>query len=524
VPAAEKQGFRRVLGSLARPPWSLAVLAWLTALLLQTGAFGTVDTSRRYQVTRALWRGELPVAPEDVGFGIVTATGAVHPWYGVGQSLIMLPGDLLASALTKLAGLGPPLRPKLEMAIVAAVTFPLITALTAVLAYTALREVGRFSERLAALGVVVWLLGTTVLHYVHVQFENSLDLLLYLVMIVHGVRWAEHGARRNLLWVALAAGLNLLVRVPNVVDAVLLVAAVTAARMPPGPERAPWLRRRAVDLALVWVPVMALALLLDRAYQVHRFGWDAVGTTYLHLFGLQERARNPALPPGYPFSGSFWEGFWGPLVDPNRALFLYDPLAVVAFGMLFLAWRRRELPRGLPVLVAACGVAVLARIVLCARLEFWDGGTSWSNRYSLTPFQTATLLGLPLALQAAATRGKARVALAGVVALSVCLQLTSVLAHPNLEQVQSGCRHGSDRMMPDRLENAARLLFGAAPERLSEGGCVPELYRRVHLLPWDNARDLPVRARPVVLVGWLGLLAAWLAWLLATLRPRPAAS
>jgi hypothetical protein len=524
VPAASKSGIRKLGGALARPPWSLAVLAWLTALLLQTGAFGTVDTSRRYQVTRALWRGELPVAPDDVGFGIVTATGEVHPWYGIGQSLVMLPGDVIARGLMKLAGLGPPLLRKLEMSIVAAVTFPLITALTAALAYLALREVTRVSERRAALGVVVWLLGTTVLHYVHVQFENSLDLLLYLVMIVHGVRWAERGARRNLLWAALATGLNLLVRVPNLVDAVLLLSAVIVARMPSGPERVPWLRRRAIDVAVVWVPVTALALFLDRAYQVQRFGWDAIGTTYIHLFGLQARARNPGLLPDYPFSGPFWEGFFGPLVAPNRALFLYDPLAPIALGMLFFAWRRRELPRGLPVLVAACLVAVLARIVLCARLEFWDGSTSWSNRYSLTPLQTATLFGIPLGLQAAAAGTKARIALAAVFTLSACLQLTSVLVHPNLEQVQAECRHGRTRMLPDRLENTARLLFGAAPARLSEHGCVPELYRRVHLLPWDNARELPGRARSAVLVGWLGLLAAWLAWLVVTLKPRPAPS
>jgi len=506
---------------LGTAPGVLALFAWLTGVLLQSGAFGTVDTSRRYQVTRALWRAELPVAPNDVGFGIVTASGSVHPWYGIGQSLLMLPGDLFAGAIVRVLGIGPPLREKLEMAITAFVTFPLITALTAVVAYSVLRELGEFRSRHAVAGVAAWLFASTVLHYVHVAFENSLDLLACLTIILFAWRWSRSGSRRELAIAAAAAGVNLLARIPNLVDASLLLATAVWCGLPPvEAQRRPWLAARVRDIALVWTPILLLSLAIDRGYHVARFGWGEVASTYLRLYGEQARLLDPSLPPNFPFSGSFSDGFWGPLIGKNRSVFLYDPLAVVALLLMVFARSRRQLPRAVGLLTVCCLATLMIRTTAFARLAFWDGSTSWSNRYTVTPVQLWTLFAVPLFLAHREGLGRwPRAAFWCVLAASLCLQLSSVLVHPNLEQIQAEYEHREVNMIVDRFANVRSELLGIDRERLSSGGRVLEMYRRIHLLPWDNAEDLPVRARALARGAWALGLVAW-ALALAAVRRR----
>jgi hypothetical protein len=506
------EALRRCLERLKSPRGSLAFLAWLTGVLLQTGAFGTVDTTRRYQVTRALWRDEPPVALSDAGFGIVMPDGTAHPWYGIGQSLLMLPGDLAAGALTRVVGIASPLREQLEAALTAFITFPLVTALTAVVAYSVLRELGDFSERHSVLGVTAWLLGTSVLHYVQVAFENSLDLLVCVVILLHASRWAKHGSRADLAVAAVAAGVNVLARIPNVVDASVLLGAVLLANLPrEHSERRRFAVARVRDLALVWLPILVAAFALDRAYQVVRFGWDAVGTTYIHLYGAQARRLDPSLAPSFPFSGRFALGFWGPLVSRNRSVFLFDPLASAGLALVLIAWLRGRLPRVIGFITAACLVTLLVRTVAFARLEFWDGSTSWSNRYTLTPVQLWMLFSVPLLLSLKPALGRIpRVLFGAAIAAGIVFSLASVLAHPNLEQIQAICERREVNFLADRLANVRRELFGTDPARLSSGGCVEEKYRRIRLLPWDNARDLPSRLQMPVRIAWGACFVVWL--------------
>jgi hypothetical protein len=269
----------------------------------------------------------------------------------------------------------------------------------------------------------------------------------------------------------------------------------------------------------LWLPIVALSLVLDRAYHVVRFGWDEAFSTYIHLFGAQARARNPELPVGYPFSGSFVEGFFGPLFSRNRSMFLFDPLALAGVALFVWAAVTRRLPKPVILLLGASAASLFGRLVVYARYAHWDGSSAWSNRFTLTPLQVALLFVIPTFLAFRERLGRVHRAAFGVcVALGIGMALAGVLVNPDLENVQAHCDRGRVLLIPSRVANVVRELSGVDQEGLSRGGCVPEEFRRVNLLPWGNARDLPARAQFPALVAWLVLLGLWCTAVVNVLR------
>src|ERR1700735_4701692 len=85
------------------PLFLLALAAGLIAFAVQSGDTGTADTRHRLQSTHAFWTDEPPVFPEEYPeFGVHGRGGKLQSWYGIGQSLLMLPADIVGSSLEKL--------------------------------------------------------------------------------------------------------------------------------------------------------------------------------------------------------------------------------------------------------------------------------------------------------------------------------------------------------------------------------------------------------------------------------------
>ena len=87
----------------------LALLAWTTALAVQTGTLNG-DTMRRLYVAHSLWTvGEPTVSRSDPGIvgptGLVQALvgrgGKLYAWNGVGQSIVMIPADVVATGAAR---------------------------------------------------------------------------------------------------------------------------------------------------------------------------------------------------------------------------------------------------------------------------------------------------------------------------------------------------------------------------------------------------------------------------------------
>jgi hypothetical protein len=254
----------------------LILLAVVVCALLNPGNFGSVDTARRLQVARSIRSGEPMVTPEDArnGFGIPGRNGALHAWYGVGQSLLLLPVDALAAVMVspvlRWSGLDATRRKQIVELADAFLMQSVLTACVLLLAHRVLLTFG-FGSAAALAGSLALLFATTCLQYVQCAQENQLQLALALCALACLREWRREGRRRWALLAGMACGFAVLVRLTSLLETGALAAFAIAA----GTNR-----RRFI----VWfLAPVAVALFLDRWYHRHRFG--ELFSTYISIFG-----------------------------------------------------------------------------------------------------------------------------------------------------------------------------------------------------------------------------------------------
>ena len=94
----------------------------------------------------------------------------------------------------------------------------------------------------------------------------------------------------------------------------------------------------------------------------------------------------------------------GALFQPEKSIFLFDPLLVLAIFLLAWLWKR------LTPEVRAYGMAslflLLAYICFYARYAYWSGDFAWGDRYVSTAVELVALLAVPLLLRYRETLGR----------------------------------------------------------------------------------------------------------------------
>ena len=262
-----------------------------------------------------------------------TKEGNLHYPYGIGQSLVMLPADVIADPIANAMSPSKATRTKIRNGLVGILTFPPICAATIVLAFGFLGRLG-FGRRESAAGALALLFGTSLLLYTQVHQENSLLFLLLLAALDSALTWARTGGRRSLAVASCALGASLLVRVTSVLDAAA-VAAITACVLAQGARSTgdgAALRRRITDACLIGAPCFLAFAAVERFYQWWRFG--DLTSTYVHVWAAQKKALFADWPPGFPFANPFWEGFAGQTIGLYKSVFLFDPLLILTISMV----------------------------------------------------------------------------------------------------------------------------------------------------------------------------------------------
>jgi hypothetical protein len=384
------------LGRWLRDPlFLLCLAAGLLAFVVQSGELGTADTMHRLQTTHWLWTSEPQVFPNDYPeFGLRGRGGQLYAWYGIGQSLLMLPADLVGTWMAHWSVFSdyqddPPVR----AIVVSYLTGILVNVLTALVGFRLLRQL-RFSVRESVVGVLALMFCTTHLHYTQNMAENNYIMLLTLAGFSFQYEWLRTGSRRALFVGSAALGLNLLTRLTTGLDLMLVGVFLLLVLWSEG-ERGRELWRRFVTYCKVAAPVYLFFLLVDRLYQFYRFG--SFTTTYVAQFAVERRLQDPTLPANYPWTSPFHVGFLGALFKPEKSIFLFDPLLALAIVLLVVLWKR------LSIEVRAYGVAslllLLAYISFYARYTYWEGDFAWGDRYVSTSVELAALLAVPLLLR-----------------------------------------------------------------------------------------------------------------------------
>jgi hypothetical protein len=380
---------------LSDPVILLCLAAGLLAFVVQSGELGTADTMHRLQTTHWLWTSEPQVFPNEYPeFGLHGRGGQLFSWYGIGQSLLMLPPDLAGTWMAHWPAFSDyEDDPAVRSIVVSYSTNILVNVLTALIAFRLLRQF-RFSVRESVLGVLALMFCTTHLHYTQNMMENNYIMLLTLTGFSFQYDWLRTGSQRALGLGSAALGLNLLTRMTTGLDLVaggLLLLLVLWFEQVRG--RALW--ERFVAYCKVAAPLYAFFVMVDRFYQLYRFG--SFTNTYVSLYGADQRLQDPTLPANFPWSTPFHEGFLGALFKPEKSIFLFDPLLVLAILMLVLLWKR--LSPELRAYGMTSLLLLLAYVSFYARYTFWSGDFAWGDRYVSTSVELATLLAVPLLLR-----------------------------------------------------------------------------------------------------------------------------
>jgi hypothetical protein len=470
----------------SNPVVLLAVVAGLIAFVVQSGDLDSVDTARRLQTTHSFWTSAPPVLPNDYPeFGICGRGGRIYAWYGMGQSLLMLPADIVGTALERLPifdrykadGSDPSVR----NIVVSYSTNILVNVLTALVCLRFLVLLG-FERNHAAAGVLALLVCTTHLHYTQNMMENNFIMLLTLTGFAYQYEWLVTRNRRALCIGSAAFGFNLLTRLTTGLDLLagafflVLVLWLTNVR-----GWALW--ERYVAYVRIAFPLYAVFLVIDRLYQFYRFG--SFFNTYVALFAVEQRRLRPDLPANYPFETPFHVGFFGALFTPEKSIFLFDPLLL---GMIFVgivAWGRFR-PEVRAYLISAW---LLLFVYLCfyARYTVWSGDSAWGDRYVSTATELAAFLSVPLLLKYRANIGK--VAWSGgivLIAAAAAVQLASVAFWLELELAQMLTLGHPTLVIGLRFKNIVAFALGKAQQwHLMNPDMTDDAWDYVHITTWN---------------------------------------
>ncbi len=442
---------------LRDPLFLLCLTAGLLAFVVQSGELGSADTTHRLQTTHWLWTLEPQVFPNEYPeFGLHGRGGQIFSWYGIGQSLLMLPADVIGTWIAhwhEFSGYQDD--PAVRSIVVSYSTNILVNVLTALIAFRFLRQL-RFGVKESVAGVLALLFCTTHLHYTQNMMENNYIMLLTLIGFSYQYEWLRSDKGRALFIGSGALGLNLLTRVTTGLDLIAAGVFLLAVLWFEGVRgRALW--PRSIAYCKIAVPVYAFFTIVERAYNFYRFGsWTQ---TYIPIFAREQRLQDPTLPANFPWSTPFTEGFLGALFKPEKSIFLFDPLLILALMLIVWFWKR--LATEVRAYAAASILLLFAYISFYARYTYWSGDFAWGDRYVSTVAEMVALLSVPLLLayRANISRWVWRGGL-GLIAVSFVIQLASLAFWLPLEIYQMETFGHPTFVIALRFKNIVALALG----------------------------------------------------------------
>jgi hypothetical protein len=527
--------------ALSHPVSLLLIVTALFTFLIQSGELGTSDTTHRLQVAHSLWTGEPQVfANEYPEFGLHGRGGRLYAWYGIGQSLLMFPADLVGSAVSHLPFwhdyASTEADPSIRDIVVSISTNILVNVLTALAAFSLLGLLG-FSTLESVAGTLALLCATTHLHYAQNMTENNYILLLTLTGFALQYEWLKAGDRRALFWGSAALGLNLLTRITTAIDILgaacfVLLALHFFRNETPQRTNTPTVSKpsapttdanlaghRTVRTYLgTALPIYAVYFLLDRIYQFIRF--DSWTNTYVDVFAREQRQMDPKLPSTFPFNGTWFHGgidsgLIGPFFAPAKTIFVFDPMFVLILLLAALLWKR--LPPAIRAFSTATFVMLVIYVAFYARYFWWAGDFAWGDRYISSAVELTTLLAIPLLLRYRVVLGRTIWSLGlAITAASVVIQCASLAFWLPLEIYQMDAFGRHTWVVPLRFKNIAAFALGRRETwHLNTPTMFDDSWDAAHITSWNFLPSLlrhigvaPLRVVHILYGVWFAIALA----------------
>jgi hypothetical protein len=346
-------------------------------------------------------------------------------------------------------------------------------------------------------------------------------MLLTLVGFSFQYEWLRSGDRRSLFAGSCALGLNLLTRLTTGLDLIAVgVFLLLTLWLEKTPANELW--QRLIAYAKVATPVYLFFLLVDRFYQFYRYG--SFTNTYVSVFAREYHRLDPTLPANFPWSTPLHVGVIGALFRPEKSVFLFDPLLILA--IVLIAWLWKRLTPDLRAYSVTSLLLLLAYIFFYARYTFWSGDFAWGDRYVSTTAELATLLAVPLLMRFRDVLGTTvwRTGCA-LVAVSLIIQLASLAFWLPLEIYQMETFGHPTFVIALRFRNIAAFALGKMQVwGLNTEAMTQDPWDYVHISTWNflpfllrRVGAVPDWVVNITLAVWIVGIAA-LGWTLLRLR------
>jgi hypothetical protein len=470
----------------------LVLGVWLALLVTNPGRNETVDVEMRQVIARHIWTTghvtltSLPHSDMPLAWVPVGPDRWVAP-YGIGQSLVFIPFDAAGLLLEHLSP--PSWRERVGWLPIGLGLLPLL----GVGCWLAIRKVLQaqgIDRQWALVGSLALLFGTIVFHYVGQAQEEILVGFFLTLSLLFALRLRSAPTARNALLSGIFAGACLITR-PVSVFSLLIIPVLFWSAAKDGAARA--------RLFLPAGAVVIASLLVMLGYNFARFGSPfAIGYDRLgHVSKIAFDARSPKVLATLVFG-------------PGIGLLVLSPLLLLAFWGLGPLWRRdRAYLVGLTASVVSC------YLFFSCWHDSYSGGVAWGTRYQchLLPLYAVPLT-LGIQRLVATLNGRRLVVL--VAAVSLAIQLLSVVVTHHMEYLESDCQGGTEEALASdpakgqlarRAQNVLRWVTRAGPPHCDS----PESQRLIDVV-WD--RYVPNFWGPVIAhrLSQRAALFLWFVW------------
>jgi len=203
------------------------------------------------------------------------------------------------------------------------------------------------------------------------------------------------------------------------------------------------------------------------------------------FFTLEHRRLDPSLPPNYPFETPFHVGFLGPLITPEKSIFLFDPLIVLTVIIAILAWK--YFAPEVKAYVIAAFLLLLGYVCFYARYTVWSGDFAWGDRYVSAAAELVAFISVPLLLRYRSQLGKAVTILGvGLIAISTVIQFASLAFWLPLEIYQMEALGHPTFVILLRFRHIAAFALGKMQQwGLNNHAMVEDPWDYVHISTWN---------------------------------------
>lgn len=410
------------------------------------------DTEVRWSVARQMVRAKGIHLEEDFqtrnyAFG---ADGKRYSFWGLGQSICLLPLAGIGLALEKVFSIDPDTSDLAAQFFASIILFPMLGAAVVWLFYRLVLLLG-YNQPAAIISSLVLAFATMNFHYsASTQEQTQMALLLVPAMLLM-VKY--HRQRRFVYaWLfCVVLGVCLIFRLSSVlmVFPLYLIAVVTEIfsvdKKIISKTIARWLLAGVLGTGMfvicgLWHNYIRFGSFFESGYSLAK---DRIFAGH----GLFESAALPTLA--------------AMLFSPGKSIFLYNPVLLLLPVCIWSFYRRHK------VIALAAMTVIVSNFIFYSFFITWAGDYAWSIRYQapLLP-----LLVLPLVeLFNRSLKTAAKAAVISIIAVSVVIQLASVVYNFNLEFVQNPNHHVipdsyvwdfSQSHLRKRFENIIRHIAG----------------------------------------------------------------